>query len=512
MRARLGLVSASAALIALAGHSAAQLVVDSPAPVEAGNLALRVLVGDINEDGLPDILASHWIFGGGPTISFGTAPGQFGAPQGLPFIGAGTSVFRLADFDADGHLDLLSIVGATPFSSLSVVFGNGDGSFGQQVGVNGNFTSPIDADVGDFDADGHLDLVVYNGSSGFSPGAVLAFLGNGDRSFKQPVDITPSPFLFGAAGVVRVGDTNGDGFDDFVLTTGVSMPTILSLGDGRFAQASCTSCVQTTARDFELADLNGDDRADLVTPNGVLLAQPGGTFGAGQSFPSDFAPWTVALGDLDDDGVLDAVIGRNGTGTEFDPGLTLGDVRVMRGAGDGSFETPGVIVSHVPQPRDLAIADLDLDGRPDIVVAEFQSAPSAAARLLRNATYPAGSPFLDVGSALGGTNGYPIQLASGTLVAGQPFAFTVKNGPPSGAAFHIVGLSALNAPFKGGTLVPSLTLINGPFPLSPEGKLTLAGGWPAGGSGLTLWAQFWMPNGGGPSGLVASSGVRAQVP
>ncbi|HVQ25978.1 MAG TPA: hypothetical protein VMV01_12410, partial [Planctomycetota bacterium] len=98
------------------------------------------------------------------------------------------------------------------------------------------------------------------------------------------------------------------------------------------------------------------------------------------------------------------------------------------------------------------------------------------------------------------------------LVAGQPFAFQLQSGPLSGAAWHIVGFSALNAPFKGGTLIPALNLINGPFPLTPAGALTLAGNWPAGGSGLTLWVQFWMPNGGGPAGFVASSGVRAQIP
>src|SRR6185503_7801598 len=124
---------------------------------------------------------------------------------------------------------------------------------------------------------------------------------------------------------------------------------------------------------------------------------------------------------------------------------------------------------------------------------ELQTAPSTA-RVLYNRTYGPGSPFLDVGGALGGSNGFPIQLASGTLVTGQPFAFKLQSGPPSGSAWHIVGLSALNAPFKGGTLVPAINLMNGPFPLSASGSLTLAGNWPSGGSGLTLWVQYWMPN------------------
>ena len=98
------------------------------------------------------------------------------------------------------------------------------------------------------------------------------------------------------------------------------------------------------------------------------------------------------------------------------------------------------------------------------------------------------------------------------VVPGTPFSFRLLNGVPTGSAFHFVGLAALNAPFKGGTMIPVPQLVNGPFPLDGTGALTLAGTWPAGGSGLTLWAQFWMPNGGGPVGFIATSGVRAQIP
>ena len=165
----------------------------------------------------------------------------------------------------------------------------------------------------------------------------------------------------------------------------------------------------------------------------------------------------------------------------------------------------------MPQTRSLAVADVDLDGRPDVLAARLVDHNQSLTTLL-NHTYPAGSPFTDLGGALGGSNGYPIQLASGTLVAGQPFSFKLANGPPSEAAYHIVGLSQLAAPFKGGTLIPFPHLVNGPLPLNAAGGLSVAALWPAGAAGLTLWLQFWMPNGGGPAGFVASSGVRAQIP
>ena len=509
-------LAASLALLGpalLAAPSAAQLVFDSPSPVPTGGMTVRILAGDLNEDGLQDLVTGHFFFGGKPKLILGTAPGQFAAPQELPVGEVWDGPVRLADFDEDGHLDLLDMWDVQPSTSLSVLFGHGDATFEAPLGINGAFENPIDADVGDFDADGHLDVAIYNGSHGFSMGSVLAVFGDGDGSFDEPVTITPSSFAFGASGVLRVGDVNGDGFDDVVLTVaGLGMPSILSNGDGTFTQAPCSGCSIVSAKDFELGDLNGDGREDLVSPTTVLLANAGGTFDFAGFLPNAFVPLTVALADLDADGRLDAIVGRNYVAAEFDPGQTAGDVHLMRGNGNGTFQLPGVVVSHVPQPRDIAVADIDLDGRLDLALAEMESTTGSGARTIANRTYGPGSPFLDLGGALAGTNGYPIQIASGTLVAGQPFSFRLASGPPSGQAWHIVGLAALNAPFKGGTLIPAVALVNGPFPLDGTGGLNLAGNWPSGGSGLTLWAQYWMPAGGGPAGFVASSGVRAQIP
>jgi hypothetical protein len=72
-------------------------------------------------------------------------------------------------------------------------------------------------------------------------------------------------------------------------------------------------------------------------------------------------------------------------------------VLVLRGLGDGTFQQPGVVVSHVPQPRGLAAADADLDGRPDLVVAEMRDAGDSL-RVLLNHTYGVGSHFLDLGA------------------------------------------------------------------------------------------------------------------
>jgi hypothetical protein len=374
---------------------------------------------------------------------------------------------------------------------------------------------PIDAALGDFDADGRLDLALYVVPFlSLQPGLIQVALGNGDGSFGSLVTVALVPVAElppGESGMLRAGDVDGDGVDDLVYTTLANTPALLSQGGGSFALAACGACEVVSDKDFVLADLNADDRADLVTCTRVRLAGPGGVFGASEVFSLSGIPISVDAGDVNGDGLPDVVVGRAWTTALQDPGQTTGDVLIVRGNGDGSLQWPPLMVSNVPMPYDVEIVDLDVDGRADVLVGEYQHS-NWTLRALLNATYGAGSPFLDLGGVLAGTAGAPIVLASGTLLAGEPFAFALYNGPPNGVAFPILGTSFAGSAFKGGVLIPSPELLLGPLPLDGEGGLSLDGAWPPGAGGLSLYLQFWMPNGGGPAGFVASSGVRAQIP
>jgi hypothetical protein len=492
--------------------SAAQIVLEPPVTSDGGGYARRALIGDVNEDGLPDALVGHFLFSPEPMLALGLGDGGFAPPQ---FVSAAREPRRLVDFDGDGHLDLLHIAGAQPPWNVAVRLGNGDGSFGPGIGVNTAHPTPFDADVGDFDADGSLDIAILNDAFAFGGqmASVVVTFGNGDGSFDPPVVVASQLAIalssFQNAGL-RVGDSNGDGFDDILYVHSTASPVLLSQGNGSFVPAACTGCTVVFEHDFMFADLDGDSRDDLLTPRRALLATPQGSFTVAQTFELGPGAISIGAGDLDGDGRTDAVIGRNASGQSFD--LTpVGDVVVLRGNGNGTFQAPGTVVSHVLQPGDLAVADVDVDGRPDVVAASFLESEDSV-RTLLNHTYGAGSPFLDLGHALAGSNGAPIQLAEGMLVAGAPFAFRLANGPAGGAAYHVVGASQLAAPFKGGVMIPAVHLVNGPLPLDASGGITLGGAWPGGAEGLTLYLQFWMPAAGGPSGFAASSGVRAQVP
>jgi len=197
------------------------------------------------------------------------------------------------------------------------------------------------------------------------------------------------------------------------------------------------------------------------------------------------------------DGAPDALVSAAG-----------GEVVVLQGGGDGTLAKVATVSSPLAS-LGLALADLDADGDLDAAVA--RGGTPGAVDVLLNATYPAGSPFTDLGHALAGGKGYPIQIADGTLLAGQPFSFDLLQSKPGLLAVHVVGLSPLFAPYKGGTMVPTPTLLN-VLVTDAAGEVHLAGPWPAGGSGATLWLQFWITDAGGVKGKAASNAVQALIP
>jgi hypothetical protein len=121
--------------------------------------------------------------------------------------------------------------------------------------------------------------------------------------------------------------------------------------------------------------------------------------------------------------------------------------------------------------------------------------------------------WTDLGHALAGSAGEPHLAGTGTLIASQALTLTLTNALPSSSATLIVGLSSLNAPFKGGVIVPHPDVLIFGLPTGPAGTLPLTAHWPGGlPPSFTIYFQYWIVDAAGPVGLSASNGLGATTP
>jgi FG-GAP-like repeat/S-layer homology domain len=227
-------------------------------------------------------------------------------------------------------------------------------------------SNPISVAIGDLDGDGDLDLAVTNSWSK----DVSVLLGNGDGTFQSAVNYVAgeSPFS------VAIGDLDGDGDLDMAVANHDSddVSVLLGNGDGTF-QAAVNYAAGNGPHSVAIGDLDGDADLDLATANfhnnnvSVLLGNGDGTFQAAANYPTGDKPNSVAMGDLDGDGDLDMVV------VDQDPwALEPGNVLVFVGNGDGTFQSPAEY-SAGREPWSVAIGDLDGDGDLDLAVANGDS-------------------------------------------------------------------------------------------------------------------------------------------
>jgi hypothetical protein len=118
-------------------------------------------------------------------------------------------------------------------------------------------------------------------------------------------------------------------------------------------------------------------------------------------------------------------------------------------------------------------------------------------------------PWFDLEDDLGGDHGPPSLVGSGPLTPSSLNQVTVENGPPNGQSHLIFSLTQINAPFKGGVLVPLPEFLVLGLPLSQQGALALPFGWPNNfPAGFPFYVQFWMNDPSGPHGFTATNGLQ----
>jgi hypothetical protein len=331
----------------------------------AGTQPRSVAVGDFTGAGIPDLAVADagdsLGRGEGVSVLLGNGDGTFQAGHTYA-AGPGPESVAVGDFNGDGILDLVVANGGSNNNNVSVLLGNGDGTF-QAARSFAAGVSPSSVAVADFNDDGILDLAVANNTI---QGTVSVLLGNGNGTFQAP-----RTYAAGTDPVsVAVGDFTGADIPDLAVVDegdsqgrGEGVSVLLGNGDGTF-QAQRTFSAGGNPVEVAVGDFNGDGLLDLAVANdyvgaglSVLLGNGNGTFQSAQTVAAGGLALSVAVGDFNGDNIPDlAVAGFHGT-------------RVLLGNGDGSFQTTNF--SYITGTSTaIAVGDFNADGLPDLAVTD----------------------------------------------------------------------------------------------------------------------------------------------
>ncbi|MEM9273769.1 MAG: FG-GAP-like repeat-containing protein [Cyanobacteria bacterium P01_F01_bin.143] len=330
-----------------------------------------VAVGNFNNDGNDDILAS----GQQTIIALGNGDNSFGNAQVLSINNYPSSIL-IEDFNGDGIDDIATVDNLGSDRDLvSVLVNRGDGSFANPRNFEVDQRSEFLVS-GDFNGDGNLDLATASGS--YPDYNISVLIGQGDGNFGQQITVESGLRPFGFVST----DFNNDGLDDLAVVNrsrreiepgdndgGVSFNTdvsiLLSNGDGSFNNVATSTINTANPQSINLGDFNGDGLNDVVlaiepvyssTNITILLNQGDGTFGDAIQYETQFTGIdepSLQIADFNGDGILDIAVSNS-------------YVEVFAGNGDGTFGD-SIVLTGITS-RDSAVGDFNSDRRQDIVL------------------------------------------------------------------------------------------------------------------------------------------------
>jgi len=335
-------------------------------------------------------------------FTIGTEPGTFAYPAhtydnptpAAPTYSSGGTLPRsidVGDFDADGDLDVVTVNDGS--DNISLLLGNGDGTLGTASTFAGSgFANQLV--VGDFDGDGDPDVVTN---------------GNGDLDYYQNTGGTfaavSATVTTGSPGFLDAADMDGDGDLDLVFDQGVVIHIYDNDGSGNFSSAG-TYNPGTTTVGLKLADADLDGDIDIFLLSGLSgTVEVVDNQGTGTSFIQSDVDFVVSnpnelyVNDFNGDGYVDVAIAS----------YSLTRVYVLTNQGNGNLGSTASYQSF-QKPTEMDGGDIDGDGDIDLMVNDADASAWIALENAGDGTFT-GGVFPDVWSY--NTSGTPVDVTGG---------------------------------------------------------------------------------------------------
>ncbi|CAF3577317.1 unnamed protein product [Rotaria sp. Silwood1] len=327
-----------------------------------GSSPSRLAIGDVNKDNQMDIISSN---SGTDSIGvfLGHGNGTFDAVVIYSTgIGSIPNAVTVGDINNDNHLD---IVTANYYSnSISILFGNSKGAFTNLLFYSIGYDSgPVSMVLIDFNRDNNLDIAIASSKAG----NVDVFFGYGNGLFQ-----TQTTYSTGSGSkpyFIIVADFNYDNRLDIAVTLLGNDEVVIFYehGNGSF-QLARTYYTGYASRPVDLAagDMNNDTKLEIVvslwgTGYVAILTEYFAAKFANQTIYSTGStpqPYSLAIGDLNNDNRSDIVVANSGTD----------DLAIFFGLGNGTFRSRILYSTGIDShPRFTMIGDLNKDNHPDII-------------------------------------------------------------------------------------------------------------------------------------------------
>jgi hypothetical protein len=362
---------------------------------QLGGMPSSIAVGDFNGDGKPDLAvtlvdANKVVVLLNSTATGSTNSASFTQAVSLD-VGSTPESVAVGDFNGDGKLDLAvanaaeqsGFAGGTVSILLnSTAPGATSASFALVVSLSAGY-QPTSVAVGDFNGDGKPDVAVADSGSGS-----VSILLNGTPAGESHVSftLTAVPSVGDQPEAVAIGDFNGDGKPDLVLTNpgdgGSTVSILLNTTVPGATSASFTLAASPGVgyEPFAVAvgDFNGDGKPDLATANSgdgnvsvLINTTPAPTtavsFAAAATSTVGSSPSSEVIGDFNGDGLPDFAFVNQGDNT-----VSVMFNSTVPGAATSSFTSAGVFDAG-SNPTTVLAADFNGDGKLDLAMVDNES-------------------------------------------------------------------------------------------------------------------------------------------